>query len=414
MDPPPIPRRGRSAARAWLASWVGGASGTSLPRAQPEEAPDHPRESQRDATRVEARRSTSQLEAVRSGKKLRKNSTEPALLSVASKGAPPRFSKAGSGWFRQLANSSSRLLRNLVSGDEGETARGGFPAGVAMAGLFLVHVQRMRASGVDGQDDEARDWERPGAPALDAGAEAVAAAESADGADPDAAEASGAAPAEIAEAEPVPEGLMPWLSVLEQVRAAAPKARSVLLDATMAKTRLTGFRSRAETLRLVAQFGLGRVVSFPAFYLPLLGYMLSYFIAMAAQSGSRALSTGSATEAIGARVGLLPPGTLGGAPWVPGHLCLALPPQYDGLDTPAKRVAIPLVYAFMHSALAALTLLPLPKCHALWTLLSRAAPGPMRHIPVCDFDRLHKLLGWGQRSRSNRARRRARAHPPPP
>jgi hypothetical protein len=74
----------------------------------------------------------------------------------------------------------------------------------------------------------------------------------------------------------------------------------------------------------------------------------------------------------------LPNGTLGGAPWIPGHTCLQLPPQYNFDASRAQATVIPLVYGLMHSALFCLALLPLPMCHAS----DDATIQPRRHVPI--------------------------------
>lgn len=136
-----------------------------------------------------------------------------------------------------------------------------------------------------------------------------------------------------------------------------------------------------------------RIYSYPIFYLAYFAYFLTYFVAMAKQARRprEMLETASDTEAVGALVGFLPNGTLGGAPWEPGHTCLQLPPQYSFDDSALQRALIPLVYAFMHGALTALTIMPLPLCYAFWTHVAAAWPGVRHIIPIDDFVYFHRV-----------------------
>ena len=139
-----------------------------------------------------------------------------------------------------------------------------------------------------------------------------------------------------------------------------------------------------------------RIVVYPIFYVLFFAYFLTYFFAMALQAGSPdAMRQTASTEiATGAKLEFLPNGTLGGPPWVPGRTCLTLPPYYDFDNSRTQRVLIPWVYAFMHGALTAVSIMPLPLCYATWTLVVRSFPSVRHYIPIDDFVYVHRLLGF--------------------
>ena len=133
----------------------------------------------------------------------------------------------------------------------------------------------------------------------------------------------------------------------------------------------------------------------PIFYFAFFAYFLVYFVAMAMQAGSPGAiqQTGSDSEALVAQLGFLPNGTLGGAPWVPGRTCLQLPPYYDFEASTSQRMLIPLVYAFMHGALTAVSIMPLPLCYAFWTRVVAAMPSVRRVVPIGKTTRA-SALAW--------------------
>lgn len=152
-------------------------------------------------------------------------------------------------------------------------------------------------------------------------------------------------------------------------------------------------------LRMVRRNLLGfwsRLVVYPLFYILYLAYFLSYFLGMITQSGSpdRMLSTATTRISIGARLGFLPAETAGGPPWLPGRTCLSLPAYYDLENVRTQRVLIPCVYACMHGALTALTVMPIPLCYATWTRVVATWPSVRHHIPIDDFVYVHRLLGF--------------------
>ena len=139
-----------------------------------------------------------------------------------------------------------------------------------------------------------------------------------------------------------------------------------------------------------------RILVYPLFYLLYFAYFLTYFIGMVAQVGSPSAmrQTASSSISTGAKAGFLPDGTLGGPPWLPGRTCLALPAYYDFDTSQTQRVLIPWVYAFMHGALTAVSIMPLPLCYAIWTRIVGSFPSVRHYIPIDDFVYVHRLLGF--------------------
>lgn len=139
-----------------------------------------------------------------------------------------------------------------------------------------------------------------------------------------------------------------------------------------------------------------RVLAYPMFYALFFGLYLSYFLAMATKSGgvNADFPTASTSLTVGAQLGLLPNGTVGGAPWLPdGKTCLPLPKYYDLDNDQLQSRTIPVVYGLMHASLVAVTLMPVPMCHYFWTVAVKGKPFVRRIIPTDDFLYFHQLLG---------------------
>jgi len=72
---------------------------------------------------------------------------------------------------------------------------------------------------------------------------------------------------------------------------------------------------------------------------------------------------------------------------------LPVPAYYNLTQFSEQRVAVPLLYAFMHAALYCFCWLPLPFARGLWRDVSRLDPKFRKHLPIDDVFFFHKLLG---------------------